>query len=101
MDLDDLLKKAIGLLMAKKKLANLVHVEKESQGVEDLIIKCDYKSCISFNSSFFVTPPSISAYHPPNFLFPPFVQTNDKHYRLVDKKIDHLTEMMKDLALSV
>ena len=79
-DFDDLLNQAMGLLMAKKKLANLVYIEKESQGVEYLVIKCDYKSCISSNPSFFVTPPSIPAYHSPNFPFPPAIQTSDTDY---------------------
>ena len=47
MDFDDLLKRDMGLLGAKKKLANLVQVEKKSQKVEDLIEKCDYKTRIS------------------------------------------------------
>lgn len=43
MDFDDLLKKAMGLLGAKKKLASLVQVEKAGQEVENLVGKCDYK----------------------------------------------------------
>ena len=36
-DFEDVLKKAMGLLGAKKKSANMVQVEKESQRVEDLV----------------------------------------------------------------
>lgn len=47
MDFNNLFKKAMGLLGAKKNLASLVQVKKESQEIEDLIEKCDYKTCIS------------------------------------------------------
>ena len=89
------------LLMDEKKLVILVHIEKKNQKVEDLIIKCDLKSCISFNPSCFIMPPSIPAYHLPNFQSTPSVQTSCTDYRPIDKKIDHLTEIMKGLALSV
>lgn len=41
MDFEDLLKKAKGLLGAKKKLVSTVQVEKKSKRVEDLIEKCN------------------------------------------------------------
>ena len=100
-DFDDLLKKAMRLLIVKKKLSNFVHVEKESQGVEDYVIKCECKSRISSNPSCFVMPPLIPAYHSPNFPSPLSVQIIGTDYRPDDKKIDYLTEMMKGLALSV
>ena len=80
MEFENLLKKAIGLLMAKKKLASLVHVEKKSRRVEDLIVKYDYKSHIVCNPSYFIMPPSIPAYHPPNFPSPPSVQISGTDY---------------------
>ena len=100
-DFDDLFKKTVRLLIAKKMLANLVHVEKESEKVEDLVIKYDYKSRISSNPSSFVIPLLTSAYHPSYFPSPLSVQTNGTNYRPVDKKIHHLTEMMNSLVLSV
>lgn len=75
MDFDDLLKKAMGLLGAKEKLASLVQVEKESQGVEDLVEKCDYKTRISSTPNRLVTSPSIPTYQPPIFSAPNAVQT--------------------------
>ncbi len=101
MDFDDLLKKAMALLGAKKKLASLVQVEKKSQEVEDLVEKCDYKTRISSipNCPFMQSP--ISTFQP---LIPPThtpVQTGRADYQPVDKKINHLTEMMRVLALSV
>lgn len=62
MNFEDLLKKAIRLLIAKKKLASLVYIEKKCQGVEDIILKCDCKSCIDFNTSSFNIPPSVQTY---------------------------------------
>ena len=44
MDFDDLLKKAMRLLRAKKKLASMVQVENESQEVEDLMEKCNQRT---------------------------------------------------------
>ncbi len=40
-------------------------------------------------------------YQPPIFPTPTSVQSTCADYRPVDKRIDHLTEMMKGLALSV
>ena len=101
MEFDDLLKKAMGLLGAKKKLASLVHVEKEGQEVEDLVEKCDYKTRVSPTPNHLLTPPSVPAYQPPILPAITSVQTSSADYRPVDKKIDHLTEMMKSLALFV
>lgn len=47
MDFDDLLKKAMRLLRIKKKLASLAQVEKESQGIEDLVGKSDLNTRIN------------------------------------------------------
>ena len=101
MDFEDLLKKAMGLLGAKKKLASMVQVEKESQGVEDLVEKCNQRTRISSTPNHLITPPSVSTYQPLNFPAVTPVQTTSADYRPVDRKIDHLTEMMKGLALSV
>lgn len=64
MDFDDLLKKAIGLLRAKKKLASLVQVEKGSQKVEDLVEKYNCKTRISLMPNRLLTQPPISIYQP-------------------------------------
>ncbi len=64
-DFDDLLKKVMGLLGAKKKLASMVQVEKESQGIEDLVEKCNQRTRISSTPN--VTPPSVPTYQPLNF----------------------------------
>lgn len=47
MNFDGLLKKTTKLLVAKKKLANLVQIEKKSQKMKNLIEKYNYKTCIS------------------------------------------------------
>lgn len=57
----DLLKKAMGLLGAKKELASLVYVEKEGKGMEDLVGKCYHKTRASSN----LAPPSILVYPSP------------------------------------
>ncbi len=67
MDFDDLLKKAMGLLGAKKKLASMVQVEKKSQGVEDLVEKCNHRIRISSTPNRIITSPSIPNYQPLNF----------------------------------
>lgn len=59
---DDLFKKVIGLLKVKKKLTSIVQIEKKSQGVEDLIEKCNHKTCISSISSCIITLPFIPNY---------------------------------------
>ncbi len=100
-DFDDLLKKAMRLLGAKKKLARIVQVEKNSQEVEDLVEKCNYKTQISSTPNRLNTQPPIPYYQPPILSAPPSVQTIGADYRPVSKKIDNLTEMMKGLTLSV
>ena len=99
MDFDDLLKKAMGLLGAKKKLASMVQVEKESQRIEDLVEKCNQRTRISSTPN--VTPPSVPTHQPLNFSATTSVQISGADYRPVDRKIDHLTEMIKGLAISV
>lgn len=80
MSFENLLKKAMRLLMSKKKSASLVQVEKESQRVEDLIKKCDYKTHISFTQNHLVPPPLIPIYQPPSFEATTFVQMNGADY---------------------
>ena len=100
-DFDDLLKKAMGLLEAKKKLAGLVQVEKKSQRVEDLVEKCDLKTCINSKPGPLLTQTPMQAYPPPICSAPTSVQASGGNYRPVDGKIDHYTEIIKGLALSV
>ena len=47
MDFANLLKKALGLLGAKKKLVDLVRTDKKSDRIEDLVDKCEKKTRIS------------------------------------------------------
>ena len=101
MEFDDLLKKAMGLLGAKKKLASLVYIEKEGQEVEDLVEKCEHKTRISSTRNRLLTFPSMHAHQSPILPAVSSFQARGTDYRLVDKKIDQLTEMMKGLALSV
>ena len=62
MDFDDLLKKVMGSLGVKKKLASMVQVEKESSRVEELVEKCNHRTRISSTSNRVITPPSVPAY---------------------------------------
>ncbi len=100
-DFSDLLKKAMRLLGAKKKLASIVKVEKKSQEVKDLVEKCDYKTHISSTPNRLLTQSPIPTHQPLIFPAPTSVHTSGVDYRPLNKKIDHLTEMMNDLALSV
>lgn len=83
-NLENLSKKAMRLLRAKKKLANFVYIEKKSQKVEYLIIKYNQKSYIGSNLDFFVTPPSIPTYYPPGFLSTLFIQMSGTDYWPID-----------------
>ena len=47
MDFVDLLKKALGLLGAKKKLVDLVRIDKKSDRIENLVEKCKTKTWLS------------------------------------------------------
>ncbi len=79
-DFDDLSKKTIGLLKAKKKLASLVQVEKKSQEVEDLVEKCDYKTRISSTPYRLFMRSPIPTFQPP--ILPTYtpVQTGSADY---------------------
>lgn len=57
----------MGLLRAKKILASMAEVEKESQGVEDLIEKYNHKIRINFILNRFIMPIFITAYQSLNF----------------------------------
>lgn len=100
MDFADLLKKALKILGAKKKLVDLVWTDKKSDWIENLIDKCEKKTQISFatNYSTFL---SKSAFQPPVATFIPITYFGAANSRPVDKKIDQLTKMMQSLALSV
>ena len=101
MDFDNLLKKAMGLLRAKKKRASVVQVEKKGQEIENLVEKCNYKTRISFTTNCLIMPSSIPTYPPLNFSTTSLAQINGTNYQLVDKKINHFIEMMKGLAFLV
>ena len=62
MDFDDLLKKAMKLSAAKKKLASMVQIEKKSQEIEDFVEKCNHKTHINFIPNRVITPPSVPTY---------------------------------------
>lgn len=68
------------LLEANKKLVSLVQIEKKCQEVEDLVEKCNYKTCIGSTQNYLFTQPLISAYQPPIFSTPPTVQTRGANY---------------------
>lgn len=53
MDFADLLKKALGLLGAKKKLVDLVRMDKKNDRIEDLVDKCEKKTQISSATNYF------------------------------------------------
>ena len=101
MDFNDLLKKAMRLLGAKKKLASIVQFEKKSQEVEDLVKKYDYKTHISSTPNRPLTQPPIPTYQVFILPAPTSVQISGADYRPLEKMIDHLTEIMKGLALLV
>ena len=65
-DFEDLLKKSMGLLEIKKKLASIVQIEKESQGVEHLVEKCNQRTRISSTPNCLITLPFVSNYQPLN-----------------------------------
>lgn len=101
MEFDNLLKKAMGLLEAKKKLATLVHVKKEDQEVGELVEKCDYKAQISSNPNRLFISLSMPTYQSPILPAVSSFQAGGAEYWPVDKEIDQLKEMMQGLALSV
>ena len=80
MDFDDLHKKAMGLLGAKKKLASMVQVEKESQEVENFIEKCNHRTRINSKPNRLITPPSILTYQSFNFPAATLIQTTSADY---------------------
>lgn len=79
-DFEDLLKKTMGLMIAKKKLASLIEVEKKSQKVENFVKKYDYKTRVSFTPNLLVAPPLILIYHFLNFLTTTSIQTSSTDY---------------------
>ena len=52
MNFADLLKKALGLLGAKKKLVDLVWTDKKSDRIENLVDKCEKKTQISSTTKY-------------------------------------------------
>ena len=86
-DFDNLLKKAMGLLGAKKKLASLVQVKKESQGVEDLVEKCDLKTRINSTPGPLLTQTPMPTYLLSICSAPISVQASGGDYRPVDRKL--------------
>lgn len=79
----------------------MVEVEEKSQGVEDLVKKYNHKAHIFSRPNYFIIPPFVLVYQLFNFLAATPVQTTSTNYQLVDKKVDHFTEMMKSLVLLV
>ena len=75
-----MLKKNMRLLGAKKKLANIVQVEKEEQEVENLVKKCNYKNRISYTSNCLIIPFSEPIYPPLNSPAVFLVQTTSANY---------------------
>lgn len=100
-EFDDLLKKVMRLLEAKKKLASLVYIEKKGQKVENLIETYNNKTHISSTPNRLFIFPSMLTHQPPIFPAIASFQANSTDYWPVNKKIDQLIEMMKGLALFV
>ena len=99
-DFADLLKKALGLLGAKKKLVDLVWTDKKSKWIEDLVDKYEKKTRISSVTNYSAPLPKF-AFQPPVATFIPTTYSGAADSWPVDKKIDQLIEMMQSLALSV
>lgn len=96
----DLLKKALGLLGAKKKLVNLVWIDKKSDQIEDLVDKCKKKTQISSAANYSTILPE-SALQPLIVTFIPTTFSGVANSWPINKKIDQLIEVMQSLALFV
>lgn len=101
MEFADLLKKAIELLRAKKKLACLVHIEKKGQKIENLVEIYDNKTRINSTSNCLFLSLSIPTHQPPILPVIALFEASGTDYWPVDTIIDQLIEMMKALALSI
>ena len=100
MDFTDLLKKALGLLGAKKKLVDLVCTDKRMNRIEDLVDKCEKNTRISSAINHSTLLPE-SAFQPPVAVPINTVSSSAAHFQPLDKKLDQLTEMFQGLLLSV
>lgn len=100
MDFVDLLKKALGLLGANKKLMYLVRIDKKSDRIEDLVGKCETKTRIS-SAANYSTPLPESTFQPPVATLIPMTHSSTADPWPVNKKIYQLIKMMQGLALSV
>lgn len=100
MDFADLLKKALELLGVKKKLVNLVWIDKKSDKIEDLVNKYEVKTQICSPANFSASLPA-SAFQPSITMPIPTIYSGIADPRPVDSKIDQLIEMMQKLALSI
>lgn len=89
MDFINLLKKALGLLGAKKKLVDLVCIDKKTDHIEDLIDKYEKNIQISsaINHSTFL--PKF-AFQPPVAVPINITYSNRTHSQSLDKKLDQL-----------
>lgn len=61
------------LLEAKKKFANIIHVEKESQKAENFIEKCNHRTRISYTPNHLIILSFVSPYQLFNFFATTFV----------------------------
>ena len=86
-DFADLLKKALGLLGAKKMLVELVCTDKKSDCIEDLVKKYKTKSQISFAINYSTSLPE-SAFQPPVTTFRNTMYSNAANRWPMHKKID-------------
>ena len=87
MDFADLLKKALGLLRAKKKLVDLVCTNKKSDYIENLVEKYETKTQISSAVNYSTLLPE-SAVQPPVAISRNTMYSNAADPQPVDKKID-------------
>lgn len=100
MEFANLLKKALGLLGAKKKLVDLFWTDNKSDRIKDLVNKCEVKTQISLATHYFVPLPAL-AFQPPIAAHIPTTYSGIADYPSPDDKIDQLTKMMQNLALSI
>ena len=98
MDFKDLLKKALALVGSKKRMIDLIRIDKKNDRITDLVDKCEKKSKIISTFSNTSSLPE-SAFQPS--ITPVTVATLGLIVNMGEKKINKLTKMMHSLAFSV
>lgn len=99
-DFADLLKKALGLLGAKKKLVDLVWTDKKSNRIEDLVNKYEIKTQINSTANYSSFLP-VFAFQPSVTMHIPTTYCSISDSRPADNKINQFTKIIQSLALSI